>query len=58
MTAKELAQKLGRNESTIVQHFARTKRTFEKYGIILDKVRGKDEYTLTYKGGSDDSAAT
>ena len=55
MTSKELAKRLGKSECTIVSHFARTKRSLEKVGIIIDKVRGKDEYSLTYRDLEDNN---
>lgn len=55
MTAKELAIRLGKSEYTIVHHFARTKRMLAERGIIIDKVRGQDEYSLTYQGLEDNS---
>ena len=58
MTAKELAKRLDRSESTIMQHFARTKKNMAKLGIIIDKVRGKNEYTLTYQMEDNDDSAT
>lgn len=48
MTLKEVAQQLGKSESTIYRNFARTQEALKKKGIILTKW-GKDDYEIEYE---------
>ena len=48
MTLKEVAEQLGKSESTIYQNFKRTQQTLMKKGIILTKW-GIDQYELEYE---------
>jgi transcriptional antiterminator len=53
MTLQEVAQKLGRSESTIYKNLKRTQDSLEKKGILLIK-RGVDDYILDYLDPEDD----
>lgn len=56
MTLKEVAQQLGKSESTIKNQFSRTQKTLAKKGIILMRWgRGeKVEYEIEYKEFEDE----
>lgn len=48
MTLKEVAQQLGKSESTLYNNFKRTQQTLLKKGIVLTKW-GKDDYEIEYE---------
>lgn len=48
MTLQEVAQQLGKSESTIYKNFRRTQETLLKKGIILTRW-GPDEYEIEYE---------
>lgn len=48
MTLKEVAQQLGKSESTLYNNFNRTQKTLLKKGIVLTKW-GKDDYEIEYE---------
>jgi len=48
MTLQEVAQQLGKSESTIYRNFKRTQETLLKKGIILTRW-GPDDYEIEYE---------
>ena len=48
MTLQEVAQQLGKSESTIYRNFTRTQETLLKKGIILTRW-GPDDYEIEYE---------
>ena len=48
MTLQEVAQQLGKSESTIYKNFRRTQETLLKKGIVLTRL-GPDEYEIEYE---------
>lgn len=48
MTLQEVAQQLGKSESTIYKNFRRTQETLLKKGIILTRW-GPDDYEIEYE---------
>jgi len=52
MTLQEVAQQLGKSESTIYKNFKRTQQTLMKKGIILTRW-GKDDYEIEYEDYED-----
>ena len=48
MTLQEVAQQLGKSESTIYRNFKRTQETLLKRGIILTRW-GPDDYEIEYE---------
>ena len=52
MTLREVAQQLGKSESTIYKNFKRTQETLKKKGIILTKW-GVDDYEIEYEEQED-----
>ena len=53
MTLREVAQQLGKSESTIYKNFKRTQETLKKKGIILTKW-GADDYEIEYEEQDED----
>lgn len=53
MTLREVAQQLGKSESTIYKNFKRTQKTLKKKGIILTKW-GVDDYEIEYEEQDED----
>ena len=52
MTLQEVAQQLGKQESTIYKNFKRTQESLLKKGIILTRW-GKDDYEIEYEDNKD-----
>lgn len=48
MTLREVAQQLGKSESTIYKNFKTVRERLKKKGIILTKW-GKDDYEIEYE---------
>ena len=53
MTLREVAQQLGKSESTIYKNFKRTQETLKKKSIILTKW-GVDDYEIEYEEQDED----
>lgn len=53
MTLREVAQQLGKSESTIYKNFKRTQETLKKKGVILTKW-GVDDYEIEYEEQDED----
>ena len=53
MTLREVAQQLGKSESTIYKNFKRTQETLKKKGIILTKW-SVDDYEIEYEEQDED----
>lgn len=53
MTLKEVCQRLGKSETTLITSFKRTQQNLKKKGIILIKEgKGKTaNYTIIYEDG-------